>query len=1635
MLDSEYMKKAARILPASLCALLALGAQGFGEGEDRSPADNLLIDSQWEFTSGSVKGIIEKNIEPGDHGTEITIRKADTTAHDHVWWRQKLSADGGDAYHLSLEAKGTGVADHRIYVGVDFLSSDGKFAGFKQIGNVCYDVVKIPSATVPDVKDWTSFEGNFTVPRGASDLSIRLALDATGPAEADFRNVVLTKTSVPVMAVLDRLPDEIPVEQISLKPVSAEGITLKPNWELRGAEVVESKTRTRVCLNGLWAIQPAGRNEGPTADDWAFMKVPDVLQSGDPYFAYGQAETSWKSENLFSDAAAIWFVRDVEIPASNYSTIGVEFQYFRGLALAIYWNGKRIGILTNQLGGEIDLSSLARPGDKGQLAVYALALPPESQYSYLMEAGQMPRQYDASNFIREPNRSLYYRGLSDVYLHLGPAQPVFETVQAAPSTRKKTLGIWITGPPGAASLNYGVTIQGADGAVVLQKDGLRAERRDGGCVLDIPWENPRAWTPDDPYLYRLTVRASADNGKLVDETLPISFGFREIWVEGKQLMLNGRPLHLRPLLAFTSYMDGPALRRHFSFIKDMGFNCLIRPWAGTTSELEVYDQQSLGDFYGTADNLGLFIIPYTPYVIISRGQFGTGGAASIDLDRLMAYLRKNQVERLANHPSVIAYSGFGGGYSEGINYIDDRPDTWGVTPLAHEDILEKVLSSPVHRKEALANMLHSKEFIQRFKALDPTRPFLSHIDTGEGDGWGIFDYFNWTPVQEWEEWPMHWWKAGIMPIGSTEHGMPYPASFMNHAIPDGTNEPWVTEYAASEIGPQAYANETAAYLDLLRSDYDKAAGNWRPLTSVFDSRWANVQAVWDFNTKAIYRAWRTYGVPMGIEPFGRLDEILDQPLLRKGSGQVVADPNQDLRTPGAKLDRWNFFAYWPSATMPWLPESPTGQPPTGLTPLGELLHDVNGPLLVYLAGPRERPTAKDHVFVEGEMISKQIAAIWDGFSERGLELSWKAQVDGKTVGQGNQKVTLKSGDIQYLPVEFSAPPVKERSEGTIEVEVSDATSGAAVSHDSFAFQVYPVLTLSGAARKARIVLFDPTGASVAALTRLGLSPSVIKNLSDWNGGDILVVGRGALPELGRQSLDTLPGTVPVLVLEQPVTALENLGLRTYPVRTRLVFPLTSDHPVFRGVQAPDLCDWRVEPKLLPSGVEPLRDGYNYHTGYYGTVDSVTIEVPTRGNFTPLLQGGFDLRETPLLEANLKGRRWIFCQLSVVDPMPGSAPEAGDPVGARILANLIDYLATDPPASPVPFGVLGDDSDLDLTGELGASVLHPVRVDQLKGVKVALVGNTKAPPAALQSWVEQGGLAVVLPQAQEFYAACLPSVSVTSRTASIAPVPVGHMFDGLGQGDFHYRQPLPLLGFNGDPDAAEIPAGKGRWILVGFDPRRLDLQEAPWLRLTYRHECRALAQILTNLGVALDRPGQTMAGQINQAPFGIDLEATGKARLTEKQKDMTEDWVKPDFDATDWSPFDLAGQTTTYGTACLRISFFAPKDVIARNLVADLGTMDDFDETWLNGVKIGSVDPENTNPETAYRTPRLYPIPAGLLKPGEENVLAILTWNRNAAKGAAAQVRGPMVIRTAEAAGSPYVGEYKHSDDPYLQHHW
>jgi hypothetical protein len=354
-----------------------------------------------------------------------------------------------------------------------------------------------------------------------------------------------------------------------------------------------------------------------------------------------------------------------------------------------------------------------------------------------------------------------------------------------------------------------------------------------------------------------------------------------------------------------------------------------------------------------------------------------------------------------------------------------------------------------------------------------------------------------------------------------------------------------------------------------------------------------------------------------------------------------------------------------------------------------------------------------------------------------------------------------------------------------------------------------------------------------------------------------------------------------------------------------------------------------------------------------------------------------------------------------------------------------------------FCVLGDNNDVRFARELGAETDTASHTSTLGSTDIALVGKvTDQDFEALGKWVKNGGTAVLLPQPLNRYK-MIPTPSI--KAASMIPfhsLPDTEILNGLGQNDFHYRQPLNMLTFYGTANIADINDGKGRWVLLGFNPRDLKLDDEPYLRLTYRHQCRAISQILTNLGVSLPTPMRMVLERIKQSPINIDITSSAVARIAEKNDSLGNSWIKPEFDDSQWKLFGLATKSTQFGHAFLRIKFTAPELKDDGGLIADLGTMDDYDETYLNGVRIGSINPTNSMPDTAFGMRRLYPLPAGLLRPGQENVLAIYVWNRNAeSKGWKAWVRGPMHIRRAEPTVSPYAGNYKHSDDPYLQRHW
>jgi hypothetical protein len=103
----------------------------------------------------------------------------------------------------------------------------------------------------------------------------------------------------------------------------------------------------------------------------------------------------------------------------------------------------------------------------------------------------------------------------------------------------------------------------------------------------------------------------------------------------------------------------------------------------------------------------------------------------------------------------------------------------------------------------------------------------------------------------------------------------------------------------------------------------------------------------------------------------------------------------------------------------------------------------------------------------------------------------------------------------------------------------------------------------------------------------------------------------------------------------------------------------------------------------------------------------------------------------------------------------------------------------------------------------------------------------------------------------------------------------------------------------------------------------------------------------------------------------------------------------------------------------------------RELVLSLGVIDDFDDVFVNGVRVGGADRKNPNFAAA---PRLYTVPANLMKEGR-NIIAVRVWDGRGKGGFAGPAKA-MFLRPKDwkpSAGfyhADYRDDFELGDDPY-----
>lgn len=167
-------------------------------------------------------------------------------------------------------------------------------------------------------------------------------------------------------------------------------------------------------------------------------------------------------------------------------------------------------------------------------------------------------------------------------------------------------------------------------------------RQSASIEMTVPWPGARHWYPESPRLYVLRARL-LENGAAID-AVSERFGFREVWIDGPKIILNGYPLHIFSDWGHKAshfHLTEPWIRKWFGMLRDAHMN---------HSRLHAHPHPRL--YLDLADEEGILITNETAI-------FGAGKNQASEDARYWQRSREHVcafVKRDKNHPSLILWS-------------------------------------------------------------------------------------------------------------------------------------------------------------------------------------------------------------------------------------------------------------------------------------------------------------------------------------------------------------------------------------------------------------------------------------------------------------------------------------------------------------------------------------------------------------------------------------------------------------------------------------------------------------------------------------------------------------------------------------------------------------------------------------------------------------------------------------------------------------------------------------------------------------------------------------------------------------------------------------------------------------------
>ncbi|UCF16767.1 MAG: hypothetical protein JSW59_04745, partial [Phycisphaerales bacterium] len=508
-----------------------------------------------------------------------------------------------------------------------------------------------------------------------------------------------------------------------------------------------------------------------------------------------------------------------------------------------------------------------------------------------------------------------------------------------------------------------------------------------------------------------------------------------------------------------------------------------------------------------------------------------------------------------------------------------------------------------------------------------------------------------------------------------------------------------------------------------------------------------------------------------------------------------------------------------------------------------------------------------HNFLPGENVEKQLIVINNCRETVTCDCRWSVSLPHALTG--SKEVAIPTGQQHRIPLRFELPAALPA--GTYQLEANFKFDNGKTQTDSFSIHV---MQRPKARRvNAKIALFDPKGETAALLNAMDIPHKSVDADADLSAYEILIVGKSALTvDRAAPSITRVRDGLKVLVFEQTADVLEKrFGFRTAEYGLRRVFGRVSDHPLLRGIEPEHLRDWRGEASILPARLDyRLRPRYGptvdwcgmpvtrlWRCGNRGNVASVLIEKPARGDFLPIIDGGYSLQYSPLMEYREGKGIVLFCQMDV------TARTEDDPAARRLVRNIMRYIRAWRPAPRREVVYVGAPAGRQHLKSAGVSLADHDRASlSINHVLVVGPGGRElaGDSATIATWLKAGGnlLAVGLDEQQAN--AFLPVKVRTKKTEHIAayfePFGFDSLLAGIGPADIHSREPrnIPLLS-KGAKTIGDGILGRAENLNIVF------CQLAPWqfdrqkqnTKRTFRRISFCLTRLLANMGAVGSTP--------------------------------------------------------------------------------------------------------------------------------------------------------------------------------------